>query len=352
VDGYIEDVFRASQKKWDFVPTPNLPWAARVKDRLDWSHVDYEHIQRELGILSSTSSATSYDRIVQELAVNIANECNAEEVKAILNELPAEIGGLLTRYLQPETPGNAKEDLKTLYESIQFEGYDLNQKMTPVEIALLHEWIPKGKKVLEAGCGTGRLLVPLAKLGFDISGFDYTPRHVSLVQQELQKADLDPSRVKQGDWLNTGYPDASTEVITCLGRNILHEYRLERQRQLFSEMNRLLQPGGVFIFDIPDRTVPGSHYEQLTEGYHQTMRQKGIHNTRQGTIFDSPDNKNFATRYVYSDQDIHALASEAGFEIEKRVEEDLPTGQGDRNIYYILKKVSEPRIQKEEKQAA
>lgn len=53
-----------------------------------------------------------YDGIVQKIAVDLANQFEAEEIRALLQELPDDIARLLVPYLQPETPGEAKEDLK------------------------------------------------------------------------------------------------------------------------------------------------------------------------------------------------------------------------------------------------
>lgn len=309
--------------------------ALRADERLNKALSSNQEVGQEAEL---PTMAASYDSIIQKIAVDLANQFSAEEIKGILQDLPEQVARLLVPYLQPETPGETKEDLKRLYESIRFEGYELNKKMTPIELARLHTWLPKGKPVLDAGCGTGRLLIPLAKLGFDIRGFDYTPRHVRVVQEELAAAGLNPARVQEGDWLATSYPDASFEAVSCLGRNILHEYRLERQQRFFAEMHRILKPGGKLIVDVPDTTIRGSHYDQLTNGYREAMQKRGIKNTRPGTIFDSPDNQNFATRHVYSDLELRRFAREAGFEVVSVESEDLPTGQGDRNLYYTLRK--------------
>jgi len=288
----------------------------------------------------SLSLKNCHDALLQQAATDLANTFNAEEIRVILDELGPDAGDL-KRYLSPEVPGEAVEDLKRLYGKIQFETYTLNEEMQSQELALLKELIPKEESVLDAGCGTGRFLTTLYQQGYDVHGIDLSPRHVKMVQEHVEK-----ERVREADWTDTPYADKQFETVMSMGRNILHESRIDRQNALFQEMNRILKQGGKFIFDIPNRALKGSHYQTLVKAYGEQMQKKGITNTRYGTIFDSPDNKHFATRYAYSHDDIVTLAANNGFVIDEVRRTELPTGKHgtdqnmtDQNVYYILRKV-------------
>ena len=43
----------------------------------------------------------------------------------------------------------------------------------------------KHVRLLEPGCGTGRLLVPLARAGFDCTGFDCNPNALDYLKKNL-----------------------------------------------------------------------------------------------------------------------------------------------------------------------
>lgn len=239
-------------------------------------------------------------------------------------------------FITPNHEKIAVESLPDLYENkIKFESYGLNGQMQKKEIALLEGLIKKDQKVLEAGMGTGRLFLELQKAEYDITGFDFTQRHVALVRGEAPDA-----KVFKGDWKNNALQNESFDAVYSLGRNILHEYSLPDQVQMFREAARILKKGGKFIFDIPDREKKDSEYKQRVDEYADTMRNEfHINNFRHGAIYDSPNGVDFATRYAYSNEDIENLAQLAGFRIAEVRREPLPTGKGDENLYYVLEKI-------------
>jgi SAM-dependent methyltransferase len=260
---------------------------------------------------------------------------------------------MITPYLKPaeidEKTGELKsedgddpqkvEHIKNLQEfyqeNIKFEQYKVNEKMNEREVSLLKSLIGKDQKTLEMGCGTGRLIKELSKEGYDISGYDFTVRHVEIAKAEIEKAGGE-AKVFQGDWHENAIKSESLDTIYSLGRNILHDYSIVDQAQLFREAARILKPGGKFIFDIPDRGKGG--YEKMVKGYADEMEKRGIRNFRYGSIYDSPDGTHFATRYAYSAEDIEELARLSGFKITDIKRLPLETGQGDENLYYVLEK--------------
>lgn len=272
-------------------------------------------------------------------------------------------------------------NLRKFYQTkIKFEDYKVNERMNKKEVALLESLISKDEKVLEMGCGAGRLISELAKSGRDISGYDYTQRHVQITKENLEKNKL-VAKVFQGDWHNNALKDGSFDSIYSLGRNILHDYSILSQAELFKETARILKPGGQFIFDIPKREKATEQelmkiwekrvekkyaleklgnsadekekelekfedelladfngYEKMVLKYGLEMKKRGIDNFRFGAIYDSPDGENFATRYTYSQEDILQLAQMFGFEISEIKKEKLETDRADENLYFILKK--------------
>ena len=56
------------------------------------------------------------------------------------------------------------------------------------DLKFYKKWLPKDKeaKILELSCGTGRLTIPIAKEGYNITGVDYT---ASMLNQAIVKAE-------------------------------------------------------------------------------------------------------------------------------------------------------------------
>jgi SAM-dependent methyltransferase len=236
-------------------------------------------------------------------------------------------------FITPNHEKIAVESLPDLYENkIKFETYGLNDKMQKKEVELLKNLIPLDQKVLEVGMGTGRLFLEMEKAGYDITGYDFVNRHVALVKGESPEA-----RVFKGDWKNNALKDEGFDVVFSLGRNILHEYSLPDQMQMFREAARVLKKGGRLVFDIPNREK--GEYRRRVLDYAETMHDFGVHNFRYGAIYDSPDGMNFTTRYAYSQEDIENLARLTGFRILEVRRAELPTGKGDENLYYVLEKI-------------
>ncbi|MWC30509.1 class I SAM-dependent methyltransferase [Paenibacillus sp. MMS18-CY102] len=89
---------------------------------------------------------------------------------------------------------------------------------------------PRGTKVLEAGCGTGRTACYLASLGCDVTAID---RNKDMIQKAVQRAKISrvPVRIVQADASSLPFPDGTfdavfTESVTAFtqGNTAVREY--------------------------------------------------------------------------------------------------------------------------------
>jgi SAM-dependent methyltransferase len=109
-----------------------------------------------------------------------------------------------------------------------------------------------GGPVLEVGCGTGRILIPTARAGVEISGLDLS-EHMLAVCRERLKAEPKPvrSRVKlvKGDMRQ--FELARTfSLVTLPFRPFQHLTTVEDQLACLDCIRRALAKGGKLILDI------------------------------------------------------------------------------------------------------
>ena len=111
---------------------------------------------------------------------------------------------------------------------------------TPFQAEEFARYVDKDAFVVDVGCGYGRTLNELSALGYtNLAGFDFSPEMIRRGTRQFPDLDL---RVKEGDAI--ALEDDSVDavilfaVLTCIVKN-------EEQRELVSEIRRVLKPGGV-----------------------------------------------------------------------------------------------------------
>lgn len=104
--------------------------------------------------------------------------------------------------------------------------------------------------VLEAACGTGRILEALANKGFDVVGYDLSDAMVAFAADRLAGKGLGASaRVLQGDMTSIKFDQQFDLAFTAINSI---RYLLTDQQYLdhFRNTADALKPGGVYIFHL------------------------------------------------------------------------------------------------------
>jgi SAM-dependent methyltransferase len=120
----------------------------------------------------------------------------------------------------------------------------VHRTLRPAEVLLLTRYRDAlSGRVLEVGCGAGRLLGYLVALGGEVHGLDISPAMVAECQRAYPQAD-----VRVGD---LGAISASAEGVfdaILAGDNVLDVFGDSERRRVLSELRALVAPGGVLIF--------------------------------------------------------------------------------------------------------
>ena len=117
-----------------------------------------------------------------------------------------------------------------------------------------------GQRVLDLACGHGRVALPLAERGFQLTGVDLSPRSLELARAAADAQGLDVDFV-QSDMREIDFDgvfDAAYNVYTSFG---YFEDDAENQRVL-DAVARALRPGGRFLIDVINPTGLAIRYQE------------------------------------------------------------------------------------------
>ena len=92
--------------------------------------------------------------------------------------------------------------------------------------------------VLSLGCGTGRLME------YATHGIDISPQMLAVAQQKFPQKDF-----VEGDAMKCPFPDQSFNGIFSL--HVMMHLDPQKVGAIVREAHRLLEPGGIFVFDVP-----------------------------------------------------------------------------------------------------
>ncbi|MGH2522591.1 MAG: class I SAM-dependent methyltransferase [Anaerolineales bacterium] len=121
-----------------------------------------------------------------------------------------------------------------------------------------------GGPVLELGCGTGRVLLNLARRGHDVTGVDNSPEMLARLEAKLAQKGVGQNAptVIQGSM--SDFSTAQRFRLAIMPFNtFMHMLTLEEQIAALANIRRHLQPGSVLALDMPN---PGEAYMAQEHG--------------------------------------------------------------------------------------
>ena len=109
-----------------------------------------------------------------------------------------------------------------------------------------------GGPVLEFGCGTGRITLPLARQGVDVTGMDASHSMLEVLRVKLAKEHESVrrrTRVIEGDF-RTHYLGDQFSLVVIPFRPMQHMYTAEDQLAALKNAKRHLADNGILAFDV------------------------------------------------------------------------------------------------------
>jgi len=166
--------------------------------------------------------------------------------------------------------------------------------------------LPKGEKILEAGCGLGAWVIYLEERGYDVDGIDHDGRVIDRLKEWRPSLP-----VFQGDICSLPYADGALGAYISLG---VMEHFEDGCEAAMTEARRVLKPGGLLFFTVPQENLFRKLFAHpLREAYLAWRRKQG-------------DEIHFA-EYRYTRREVEQLLASSGFEVLETTWDDfLPRG--------------------------
>lgn len=228
---------------------------------------------------------------------------------------------------------------ESFYHSIA-SWYDLEFEEFDADVDLYRGYAEiVGSPILELGCGTGRILLPLARDGFEILGVDSSAEMLEKAQARIDNELLGSVEIRQLDMRELGgLPDEHFRLVFCAVNSFLHLESRADQMAALSAARRVLHHRGILILDVfhptpaalqsmDDRLTLDGSWVQPDGCRVDRFSYRRVHPSRQmietTLLFDlvRPDGTvsrtatNYRSRYVHHFEMLGLLEA-AGYEIE------------------------------------
>ena len=203
-----------------------------------------------------------------------------------------------------------------------------------------------GGPVVELGVGTGRIAVPIAADGIRVIGVDSSRGMLDVCARRAALAGVELD-LRVGD-LREPPVHEHVPLVICPFRSLLHMQTNDDRRRVLAAVQRLLRPGGRFVFDVftPGADDIAHTHERWLErepGIFELARWDEEARTLTLTV-RGPDGETTMALAWLSVEEWRALLEESGFEVEACYGwfDRKPFSGGDDSVWIVRTTQSSP----------
>lgn len=145
--------------------------------------------------------------------------------------------------------------------------YDDQMAASPLaqaDIAFCEKWFPMPGRLLDMGCGTGRLCRHFAAKGFECTGVDLSEEMLERARAHRGSSAID---YRQRNLVELAdLPDQSFDYAACLFSTLGMVRGSENRMKVLQSAHRLLKPGGRFVLHVHNRYFLGLGWRNWNRG--------------------------------------------------------------------------------------
>jgi SAM-dependent methyltransferase len=143
-----------------------------------------------------------------------------------------------------------------LHSGEMVAGYDAQMAACPLarrDVAFCERAFPAPGRLLDLGCGTGRLCARFARKGYECVGADLSPEMLAKARANADAAGVSVEWVSANLVDLDGLADASFDYAACLFSTLGMVRGEDNRRAAVGSVRRVLKPGGRFVLHAHNR---------------------------------------------------------------------------------------------------
>src|SRR5262249_50603533 len=133
-------------------------------------------------------------------------------------------------------------------------------------------------RLIDLGCGTGRLLLPFARRGYWVLGVDLSAEMLKVVGEKAAAEGVVVHRLQANLVELEGLDDQSLDYAACLFSPLGMVGGTVNRRRVLAHVYRLLRPGGKFVLHVHNRWFnfwdPAGRSWLVRDGLHSLFTRK------------------------------------------------------------------------------
>ncbi len=171
-------------------------------------------------------------------------------------------------------PGVDRGLLDYFRSSEMVGGYDEQMAASPLaraDVAFCERIFDRPGKLVDLGCGTGRLCLHFAKRGFECVGVDLSPEMLARARENATAAGVSCEWRESNLVELQGVPEAEFDFAACLFSTLGMVRGAENRSAVLASVGRVLRPGGHFVVHAHHRYFPGLGWKRRLQERMRTL---------------------------------------------------------------------------------
>lgn len=135
-----------------------------------------------------------------------------------------------------------------LYYDVSFS-HEMSEELAFLKAAFNYYCKSSSPKILEPACGTGRLIIPLLRSGFDCAGFDLNRYALDYLDKKLNRQKL-KAHIFHADMSNFQVKSKHYDAAFCTVDTFRHLLTEEQAEQHLRNIGRAIKKNGIYVLGL------------------------------------------------------------------------------------------------------